>query len=124
VRGCPSINFAGGVINQYQGSPYLSGAGYLLSRDVVEKVVEKSSLWDHTLLDDVSLGLVLSRMDIQLTEIPRISFTNSRQISETDLGLIRETPSFRCNGGDNREEDVRIMQKIHDVLCGRNHLDY
>ena len=119
---CPTRSFAGGVVNLYKGDPYLSGAGYCLSRDVVERIVAQPLLWDHSLLDDVALGVILRNFQISYTEIPRITFTEHEQVSKASLTGLIQTPSFRCNGLHDREEDIKIMHSLHDRLCGRNHL--
>jgi hypothetical protein len=117
LRDASPEKFAGGVINFYQGEPYLSGAGYCLSRDVVQRIVERPELWDHSVLDDVSLGRVLNQIDVALTEIPRLTFTERSQVHAVKIDTLKKTPSFRCNGVNDRQKDIEIMNSLHERLC-------
>jgi hypothetical protein len=117
----PLIQVAGGVTNYYDKEEYLSGAGFLLSRDVVEQLCENSQIWDHSYLDDVALGFALSKLGIRLTEIPRLRITRHQEVNKIPVETLMSTPSFRCNGLHNRQEDIKIMQALHQTLCGEEH---
>lgn len=118
IEKLPNRRLAAGVINYFGDTPYLSGAGYLLSRDVVARIVENSSAWKNYYLDDVALGFVLYDLKIDLLPIERLTVskvTDLEAISDADL---RDFVSFRCNGRSDRGQDVQIMKEIHRRLLG------
>jgi len=118
----PKERVAAGVLNYFGELQYLSGAGYLLSRDVVEELLSRNELWNHAYFDDVALGFALREMRIELTEIPRMRFTRHHEVHELSLRTLGKMPSFRCNGLDDRSEDILIMKALHKIMCGVDHL--
>lgn len=118
----PQERVAAGVLNCFGELQYLSGAGYLLSRDVVEELLSRKELWNHAYFDDVALGFALRKMGIELTEIPRMRFTRHHEVHRLSSTTLEKMPSFRCNGLDDRREDILIMKALHKIMCGVDHL--
>src|SRR5947208_7012477 len=50
------IRFYAGKSGVLDEIPFVGGAGYFLSRDLVELAVRNAAEWDHTYLDDVALA--------------------------------------------------------------------
>ena len=119
IEKLPSQNIAAGVINYFGKTPYLSGAGYLLSRDVVARVVEKSDSWKNFYLDDVALGFVLDDLKVNLLPIERLTISNVSDLQSITDFELRKFVSFRCNGRSDRGQDVLIMKEIHRRLLGQ-----
>jgi hypothetical protein len=69
--------YAGKITTQYyqddhgrqQSFSFCSGSGFLLSRDVCEKVIQRHQMVDKNLIDDVWIRLVLQ--DIPMLDMPR-----------------------------------------------------
>lgn len=114
----PRKNLAAGVINYFEDIPYLSGAGYLLSRDVVERVVKNDQLWKNEFLDDVALGLVLLNLDINLSSMDRLAISDVSQLEMFSVDQLVQYASFRCNGLKDRNQDILIMQSLNQKLYG------
>lgn len=57
----PRNSFYSGVIGDHLGIKFASGSGYIISRDLVNIVLENSTIWNHDYIDDVSLGLLLQK---------------------------------------------------------------
>ena len=50
-----------------------SGCGYILSRDLVQLVVDKQNMWQHRLIDDIALCKFLNDNGVIAVESPRLS---------------------------------------------------
>jgi hypothetical protein len=114
----PRVNLAAGVINHFGDIPYLSGAGYLLSRDVVEAVVQRARFWNNAYLDDVALGLILLELNVNLIAIERLSISHVSQLNRYSRAELVNYPSFRCNGLQDRNQDILIMRRLNQELYG------
>lgn len=68
----PKKVYAGliGTTNDKDGNKILfaSGSGFILSRDVVEAIVSNKSLWEHQYWDDVSLAIVMNKLNIPVSQ--------------------------------------------------------
>lgn len=128
----PEHNLALGVIAP---GPFLWGPSYMLSRDVVQKVVENKDQWDHTKMDDVAISRLLQDVGIPLDNRGSMAsvalknggyeFTYYENGSGggafmADLAdLPRRLPdqfAFRVKDDANRENDVRLMKELHEVF--------
>ena len=118
IEGLPKQNLAAGVINFFGSTPYLSGAGYLLSRDVVVQIVENAKYWNNNFLDDVALGFVLEELKVPLYPLERLSITNRSDLANFTNHELSNYASFRCNGLHDRMQDILIMKELHRRLCG------
>ena len=65
----PEQNLYAGVIGNHQNILFGSGAGFWMSKDIVEKTITKQNNLDYNLPDDVSIGKLLS--DVTITQMPR-----------------------------------------------------
>ena len=67
--------YAGHILKKYENSVfqfnYASGAGYLINRKTLSLILENKEDWDHTEIDDVSLGKLLSNRGIEATSLKR-----------------------------------------------------
>jgi hypothetical protein len=87
--------------------PFASGSGYILSRDLVQLVVNKQHKWDHSYIDDVALGLFLYPFKIKRIEAKRMDV-------EDELIMDKGIYHYRLKHRD-RETDVRYMQRLHGI---------
>jgi hypothetical protein len=123
---CYSLeNFYSGYINLDKKSNILfcSGSGYFLSRDVVKMVIENKNDWDHSLIDDVSMGKLLKNLGITMTQGRRLDinqikdsgiFFNEKPIENIQ---IDNSYHFRCKTNDpSREEDCKIMEYLYKTI--------
>jgi hypothetical protein len=118
IETLPNNSLAAGEINYFGDIPYLSGAGYLLSRDVVERIIENTRLWNNAYLDDVALGLLLLDLDIPLLRVERLSISDVSQLDLYTRSELVKYASFRCNGLHDRNQDILIMKKLNQKLYG------
>ena len=100
IQTIPSTNFYGGVKIGYYGggarpeeeiNPPVwccSGCGYILSRDLVELIVDNQSKWNHSIIDDLALCRFLKDYEITMTDSPRLSIDDIIEDSLFSLGKI------------------------------------
>jgi len=105
----PAGSFYAGVVGEHGGSTFASGSGYFLSRDLVELAVAQRDRWDHTLLDDVALGLLLARNGFTPTPAPRVDYRTPSEVVHVDTQQFH----FRCRTRSPwRIDDARIMVRL------------
>jgi hypothetical protein len=98
----------GGV---HDGIPFASGAGYFLSRDLVELVVANGSSWEHEYLDDVALAKLLGGLGVESHRVPRVDLRSVRDVRGADLAMFH----FRCKTETRgRRGDVEIIRRLHE----------
>ena len=54
----------GGLPASHEQIPFCSGAGYLLSKKSIHKIIKNQELWDHNYIDDVALGLLMKTLGV------------------------------------------------------------
>jgi hypothetical protein len=109
-------NYAGGFIGKIPNKfNFLSGSGYVLSRDLVNFIIKNSEKWDHSLIDDVALGQFLyENTNVKLQFHPRIDNNNKHK-----LIFNPNIFHFRCKCSD-RNDDVIIIKSIHNIIHNYN----
>jgi hypothetical protein len=94
---------------------FASGAGYLLSRDIVEEICLSPSLWRHGLIDDVALADFVStslKTEIGQIPLPRCTVANLEEARALSRSEIQDHFHYRCKTGSTLET-VEIMKEIH-----------
>lgn len=71
---------------------FASGSGFILSRDVVESIVNNKDLWDHEYWDDVSLAIVMNKLNIPVSQGLRFDIKGNPYRQEIDM----EQYHYRC----------------------------
>jgi hypothetical protein len=101
---------------------YASGCGYTISRDLVEKVVAGQDQWDHTLIDDVSLGKLIHQLTgVTVTPAPRLDLTGKPftvpQVREFLLtsSLPGTYYHYRCRSRDRAFDQLKL-RALHEIL--------
>jgi hypothetical protein len=119
----PRTSLYSGVVGRAFGKiEFASGAGILMSRDVVIKICRKENHWKHGLVDDVALADLVSTFaspPVHLVPLSRLDLTSLSMALETDPKRIRENFHFRCKSA-SPEETVAIMKHIHEVKQQRD----
>jgi hypothetical protein len=68
-----------GFIGNHRGSLFCSGAGFLLSYDMIQYIIENKNLLNYDILDDVSIGMLLH--DLKKEKLERCDyFINIRNL--------------------------------------------
>lgn len=125
-KSIPSSGFYGGYIGQYQHSEsnkerarenhgfsrFASGAGFLMSADVVEYLVMNQALLRWDLIDDVAIGILLEPI-FGLVHIER------QWIQSLDSDIIGSVFHYRCESYMHYNT-VAYMQKVINALLSQN----
>jgi hypothetical protein len=118
IQSFPKSSVYAGLIGKVFGSQeFASGAGILLSRDVVERVCVEGEKWDHGLVDDIALGKLIdgfSNPRVGITPLPRLDLPTLEIAEQTDNSVIRSNFHFRCKS-NSATETVEIMKYVHEV---------
>lgn len=102
---------------------FTAGHGYILSRDVVEAIIDNKDKWAHFLIDDVALGdLITSCLNIEMTPMiqsHRINIVTSKEASDRikDMRITGgvEELLYRCKT-KNPQECIDIMNVLHSTF--------
>jgi hypothetical protein len=140
VQNKPETNLAMGVVadcGHFEGERYsfLWGPSFLLSRDVVERIVANQAFWDHRLMDDNAISRLLTQLGVPLDNrgsMASVALKNGAYefmyyengvaggVTMQSLSQLREwLPNqfaFRVKDDANRENDVRLMKELHVVF--------
>ena len=106
----PRNNFYSAIIGNHDGIPFGSGCGYFLSRDLVHFLIDHKNEFDLTLIDDVSVGKLLSKYNIELVNSSRFDVINHNDSIPLDYFHYRLNTNYR-------DMDISNMKKIFDLKC-------
>lgn len=69
IQGLPDNNlFSGTIASSQNGFEYMwGGTGYIISKDVVKKIVDNKLQWQHKYMEDESLSLLVNWLSIPFT---------------------------------------------------------
>lgn len=118
IKDKPKENFYSGVIGNYHGIPFASGSGYFLSKDLLKYILENKNEWNHQVIDDVSVGIMMLQKNIKIYPGKRFDLTD-----ESYSNLFNIDPNhyhYRCKMQNNRLMDLENMQKIHIIKKSLN----
>ena len=62
----------GGFLGRHNDIDFASGAGTILSKDLVRYIVDNQENWDHSLVEDVSIGKMLMDFNITIIDVKMI----------------------------------------------------
>lgn len=104
----PKENFYSGLVGNYHGILFASGSGFVISKDLVNLVLEKKDDWNHEYIDDVSLGFLLTNNNIEPTPSLRYDITS------IDEKVPLDYYHYRIKNYD-RNQDCEIMKNLHTM---------
>jgi hypothetical protein len=112
----PSTNLIKAIVGNYYGINFPSGAGYILTKDIVRLLVNNRYRFNRTdIYDDVSLGFVLNDLGIKITPGKRTNY--SQPTSYDDVKLAENAYHYRpvYNKGT---QDWMVANKIINLVYG------
>lgn len=132
----PETNLALGVLAPGEhGTEFMWGPGYMLSRDVVQKVVDNQQFWDHRDMDDVAISNLLRGIDVPLDNRGSLvslaikgegrqcifyeNGSGGAAYAQTMKEVVAAAPNqfaFRVKTDHDRETDVRLMTELHEAF--------
>lgn len=106
-------DFYSGVIGNHGGINFASGSGYFISKDLVDLVLQNKNKWDHSLIDDVSLGKLLSENNVNIYKGNRCDM-----IKPTDYK--NNHYHYRVKSENNRYNDIKLIKHINDNIKNKS----
>lgn len=64
---------------------FASGSGFILSRDVVESIIQNKNLWNHEYWDDVSLAILMDKLNVPVSQGLRFDIKGNPFRQEIDM---------------------------------------
>jgi hypothetical protein len=132
IQDLPNENvFAGTEALSVHGYNYMwGGTQYLLSKDVIQKIVDNGSKWDHKYMEDESLSLLLREIGVPFSVGYAgaiddmngywrcISYGKGESISFTDFNDLKKLNHhfYRVKIDGRRELDEYLMRELFKVL--------
>lgn len=98
-----------GVVGKHRGIQFASGAGYVISRDMVNFVINHKDQWNHSLIDDLALGKLMNQNNV----FPKGILTRQTLLNINSNIDVNEY-HYRCKQ-KNRYEDISLINKIHKM---------
>ena len=118
IQAFPKSGVYAGLVGKVFGNQeFASGAGVLLSRDVVERVCLERDKWDHGFVDDIALGKLIMEFRnprVGLTGLPRLDLPTIEIARQTNKELIRKSFHIRCKS-NSAQETIEIMKYVYGV---------
>jgi hypothetical protein len=120
------IHFLGGGIKEEDTinapTKCAHGCGFILSRDLVELIVNNKDKWKHYMVDDMALCRFMKDFNIELTELDKI-FLNIDDSGNLNLDgqilsdeEIKKYHHIRTQSTNfDRKKNVEIMKKCFDI---------
>jgi hypothetical protein len=113
LLGVKPTKYYAGVKGIHKGQIFASGCGYILSRDLVQLVVDNFKLWNHALIDDVAIGeLLTNKFDFQIQEFSRIDVDSVEKVRGITAKDLANTFLFRCKT-EHSDTTISIMEELH-----------
>lgn len=118
IKDKPKQNFYSGAIGNYNGIPFASGSGYFLSKDLFKYILENKNEWNHQVIDDVSVGIMMLQKNVKIHIGKRFDLTDEcyQNIYNIDPNYYH----YRCKIQSNRLMDIENMGKIHIIKNALN----
>jgi hypothetical protein len=113
IKDKPKENFYSGVVGDYHGLPFASGSGYFLSKDLLNYILENKNQWNHQVIDDVSVGIMMLQKNIKIFPGKRFDLTD--EFYENLFNIDPYYYHYRCKMQSNRLIDIENMEKIHII---------
>jgi hypothetical protein len=104
----------GGYIGESRKGLFASGAGILMSKSLVQKVLSNGSKWRHGLIDDVALARLIQEAvqpKLNITPLPRGHFESVDEVWQATGEEIKSGFHFRCKT-DSPNKTIQIMKAI------------
>ncbi len=100
----------GGFLGKHNDIDFASGAGTLLSKDLVKYIVDNKDTWDHSLIEDVAIGKMLMNK-VNILPMDRVSIVNGVDFDKINT----KCHHYRCKNENNRDNDIIIMKELYNI---------
>jgi hypothetical protein len=119
----PKTNVVFAVIGYYDDIMFPSGAGFLMSHDVIDLCINNIDFKDKFYFlyeDDVCIGMLLKNLKIQILNAERCDYiTQNKQYNPENTKLYYH---FRVKSNDRINYDSKIFELLYDDIYGNDKL--
>lgn len=107
------------------------GGQYIISRDVVQGIVDNKSVWNHSLMEDVAQSYVVNHLGVSYTNGMAASidkkengylcqcYNGDESIEFNDFNSLKDLKTqhfFRVKQDHNRSEDKYVMEQLYKMF--------
>jgi hypothetical protein len=107
---------AAGQVRRFGMTKFLSGAAWLLSRDLVEVIVQNEEKYRLDVWEDVGMGALIGSLGGALfQDLPRVDIASVKDVPELGNPIWTDAVVFRCksdSSGTHAEAVVEVMQAV------------
>lgn len=115
-----SLVYAGAIINPHDpGYKIVSGAGKLLSRELVVKILKNKDFLNFNNLEDVALAELVSEIGARAVDLQRVDLPNMAALEKFSTKELQNHFHFRCKSDSTPRIDSEIMQELHVRLTDK-----
>ena len=102
----------------YKDATFLSGSNILYSRSLVKRILQNRRAWDPTLLNDLGLGKLLKKMQVDFKSLTLKNISSLEVLQNTSDSELKDFYHFRLKsqqtlGSDKLRNDVSIFHALH-----------
>lgn len=132
IQNLPDTNlFSGAVTKSVHGFDYCwGGTQYIISKDVVKKIIENKLQWQHKYMEDESMSMLVNWLSIPFSECYSaaidnmnffyrlISYSKGESLEFTSFKDVKKLNHhfYRVKQDGNRGQDENIMNQLFKVL--------
>lgn len=131
IQSLPDNNvFAGVAIPESENTPaWMWGGGqFILSKDVVQKIVDNKEKWDHSIMEDLSLSYMATLLGVpyyngnacSINQTPNgwmyITYGTGNNFESKNIVKAQGQFFYRVKQDGNRSLDEYIMNQLHATL--------
>lgn len=132
VQTLPETIFAGLEVKRPESFDYIWGFSYIISRDIVQRVVGHQERWEHQFIEDESLSKVVASLGFAFSPGKAVSidqrglstwaaiiYGGGESFEFTDFADIKKIDNqffYRVKQDYNRAMDAYIMKQLYENL--------
>lgn len=109
----PVEHFLAGYLfsmQEFPGITMISGAGFIMSRDVCDLLISHEGMLNYTLIDDVAISLLMLKLRVKPTPLQRCDFVNNQLPSPVDDGVCYH---WRIKNPDRLHYDGYLFSRLY-----------
>lgn len=112
-----SVIFAGVINNpNSQNFKIISGAGRLLSRELVVEILKNKKHLKFNNLEDICISELVSTLSATIIALDRFDLVNMQNLDDSSDVMLRKHFHFRCKSDTLPRADAEIMLALHNRL--------
>lgn len=97
---------------------FISGAGIILSKDIVELILKNREQIESNFIDDIALGILARNLNVKITDAKRKNIGEISRLICIPLHQLSQEYHFRLRSdfnllGFRRRKDVYLMKILH-----------